>query len=265
MKKRLAISMFVILFVAAAMGGATMAWFTAEESTENVFTAGSLKFNLSEEMTSDSEVDDLVAPNVNPGDCYKKTLTITNEGTKTILLRMNLTEEDWQFDAEYLADNWEALGFDLDGADEGDLRAFGSEASYAEVSTILGDFEEDPLKRSDLEEELKAKGWIENTETGYWYYENAIEGVNESPEDLEFSFEICFDGEKMNNEYQKASFTVQINVEAIQASNNASGQSDWAVDSWYYDDGTAVEPGEDVDESGSNWAEWDPLGPGMQY
>jgi len=270
MNRKIMFSLVIIVMALALVIGGTFAWFTAVDEVTNTFVAGTVLFDLDEYMESDSavSVDQLTAPNVNPGDCYTKNFTIVNTGTKYILLRMNF-EEEWTFNAEFLSLNADALGFDLSEDDKITLFNYGTEATYAQVSSILGTFDENPVKWADIEAELIAEGWIYNSANEYWYHENALEGTfNDDAEgdELKFSFKVCFDGNEMENEYQGATYTLTIGVEAIQASNNASGLGGWEVDSWYFNNGDSEALGDpELNTTGENWSEWDPENDDMQY
>jgi predicted ribosomally synthesized peptide with SipW-like signal peptide len=86
-------------------------------------------------------------------------------------------------------------------------------------------------------------GWIYHN--GYWYYDGKI-APSAKVDFGDASFEICFDGPTMDNEFQGEFYTLTISFEAIQASNNAS-EPVWGVTSTY----DPVEP-----ESGTNWEDW---------
>lgn len=51
MKKKAIFSIMIILLAVAAIGGATMAWFTDTAEVENIFTAGTVKISVMETMT----------------------------------------------------------------------------------------------------------------------------------------------------------------------------------------------------------------------
>ena len=91
--------------------------------------------------------------------------------------------------------------------------------------------------------DTEVTGWIYHN--GYWYYDGKIAPGGQVDFD-DASFEICFDGPTMGNDFQEAVYTLTISFEAIQASNNASLEV-WGVDSVYL----PVDP-----ESGTNWNDW---------
>ncbi len=111
MKRRLLITALVIALTAALVGGGTMAWFSYKSiGAEAVFAAGTVIVDA-----------DFVQPvgfegtieNVNPGDCYCLEFEIENKGSKAVELRVTGTGT-WEFDWDYLEENWEGLCFSTD-------------------------------------------------------------------------------------------------------------------------------------------------------
>jgi len=86
MNKKVMLSVVIILLAVAAVGGATMAWFTDSETVENQFTAGTLIINA-EDGWRGLEGDNW--ENANPGDCKEKDFTVTNEGSKRMYVRFS--------------------------------------------------------------------------------------------------------------------------------------------------------------------------------
>lgn len=225
MKSKMMISLLIIAMAAAVIGGSTMAWFTAQSGDiENTFTAGTLMIDVDEDVNYDVTLN---MNNVNPGDCFEKEFNIENTGTKGALLRMELDEE-WVFDYGHLWNNWEALGFTelnpLNGGGEKPAAMSGAQwdAFVAYVEGLPN-----PVKWTELEAQLVAADWLKHTD-GYWYYNDKLASTST----LTFAFDVCFDGVKMTNPFQAVEYTLTINFEAIQASNNASGNL-WLVDSVY--------------------------------
>ena len=219
MKSRMLLSMLIIALVAAVIGGATMASFTAKVDVENEFTAGTVMITADEDVDA---TDDL--GNVNPGDCLRKVIDICNTGSKAILLRLQL-EGTWTFDEQWLSENWEALCFSDEPIPVTEI----GWATFFEGLVDPASF--------DL-----GAGWFYYE--GWWYYTG-------DPADAEacikLDFEVCFDLEDMGNHYQKATYELNTYIQAIQASNNASGLT-WGVDSLY-------DP-EEV-QSAQNWTGFD--------
>jgi len=230
MKKRGILSVLIIVLAVAAVGGATMAWFTDQsEPIANSFTAGTLILDV-REFFNEAEV--LNEENVNPGDCFLKRFEIYNSGTKHMLVRMNLTEK-WLFDVDYLEENWVNLGLGDDAGDVASIVATWTEPfdpadddGYGELTDVLNN----PVKWDDIEADLVAEGWLKHPTDGYWYYNGVL--APETQMALDFEFEVCFDGPGMGNAFQKVNYKLVVSFEAIQASNNASGDL-WEVDSLY--------------------------------
>ena len=86
MNKKVVLSVLVIVLAIAAVGGATMAWFTDAEELTNTFTAGTLIID------ADDEWRELIGEdwtNANPGDCKEKDFTVKNDGTKRMFVRFS--------------------------------------------------------------------------------------------------------------------------------------------------------------------------------
>ncbi len=230
MNRRTILSLAIILLAVASVGGATMAWFTDSKELTNTFSAGTLEIDGSDHWTGYDPGD--VWENVNPGDCKDKEFTIYNKGSKHALLR-----------------------FTWNGVWSGVKDAGGN--------PLTGD--------PDLVS-VKVTGWTSKvdpvTNIKWWYYDGKLDPSDPDdpgyPNDsyIEFTLEVCLAGAGTGNEYQGASFKLDFDFEAIQASNNASGDQ-WGVDSWYFaDDGVtpsdptnpAINP--DLDRSATNWAEF---------
>ncbi len=86
-RMKIFLSLVVIVLAVTLVGGATLAWFTAEtDPLENVFTAGTVEI----EAGGKSRV-----PNWNPGDIDEAKFCVTNTGSKKVNVRLNLTEAAW--------------------------------------------------------------------------------------------------------------------------------------------------------------------------
>lgn len=220
MKKKIILSILVILFVAAASLGATMAWFTSSVTLDNTFTAGTLIIG-GEDTWESLDGDDW--ENVNPGDCKGKEFTITNEGTKNALLR-------FKFDGSW-------------GEWENDMWA---EMADSDPDLVTISFNE-------------PSDWYLHTDGWYYYLDRMLPADDIDYEDLEFALKVCVDGPGTGNEYQGISYKLDFTFQAIQASNNASGglvaDGGWDVDSWYYLNAVPVAPDTaNLDRSADNWA-----------
>ncbi|HSW35192.1 MAG TPA: TasA family protein [Candidatus Limnocylindrales bacterium] len=187
MKKNILYSMLVIVVVLALSLGATMAWFTAEtDEIVNTFTAGTVLISADETSVTPAEF----VYNVNPGDCFEKVFTITNDGTKRMVIR---TEA-----AALITGGW----YDEDG----DPWAH-PVPDEPFVVTITVD----------------APGWEQDGD--YWYYTASTPthgaGVILPGDDVTIMIRVCFAGEEMDNEYQGKVFKMETVFEAVQASNFA--------------------------------------------
>jgi len=190
MKKRWILSMVIVILAVAAVGGATMAWFTDQsDPIENVFTAGTVEIEADEEIIGEG----INMDNWNPGDCVEKEFEITNKGTKRIVLRGIVTEQWYEFDGtEWVEWTPEPAG------------------SNAAKVTLVG------------------TGWTEDpADSGIWYYDGEIAGTYpDNPEASVFlRFRVCLDGPEADNQYQGKRYIMSVTFQAIQASH--SDEWDW--------------------------------------
>lgn len=86
MNRKIVLSLMVISLAFAAIGGATMAWFTDQVELENTFTTGTLIIDAEDQWRGTDGADWL---NANPGDCKEKDFTVTNKGSKRMYVRFN--------------------------------------------------------------------------------------------------------------------------------------------------------------------------------
>lgn len=185
MKKRNLMLGSALLLVVLLVAGGTFAWFTATtEPVVNEFTAGTVEIELIDIFDG--------APNVNPGDCYRKVIYVKNTGTKRAYIRL-------EADAVFEAVNGDILSNDV--------------LSYGINDPInWGPFNLLP-------------GW--EYEDGYFYYNRIVHPGYHTRPLLECN-RVCFDGEDMDNTYQGAELDITIKAEAIQATNGAI-QAEWGV------------------------------------
>lgn len=190
MKKKILLSTLIILVVLAASLGATMAWFTDQsDPIENVFTAGTVIINAEEEIIAEG----INIDNWNPGDCVEKEFTITNKGTKRIVLRGIVTEQWYEFDG----DNWI-------------------------------EWTPDPAESNAAKVTLVGTGWSEDPSgSGTWYYDSEIAGtyLDEEEASVKLRFRVCLDGPEADNQYQGKRYIMSVTFQAIQASH--SDEWDW--------------------------------------
>lgn len=81
---------------------------------------------------------------------------------------------------------------------------------------------------------LLNNGWVLHTD-GYYYYPKVLTPTGISPTGMTpfLINKICFDGEKMNNDYKGAGFTLTVEAESIEASNGAPTDKGWLFDPLY--------------------------------
>jgi predicted ribosomally synthesized peptide with SipW-like signal peptide len=196
MKSRMLISMLVIALAAAAIGGATMAWFTDEAEVPDVtFTAGTVIVNVDEDPVI-TTMEDRSIENVNPGDCATVCWNILNKGTKRAELRVKVdsgwvdpVQEEKQvvFFAPKPDSGWVMY------EDEDGLWLYYINGPVAPVAGTNGDDE------------------------------GVDEGEDESdePEGVKLCLVVGFDGPSMDNRYQGLSYSIGGTVYAVQATNGA--------------------------------------------
>lgn len=214
MKSRIFIITLVVALAAAFVGG-TMAWFTAKAEVENEFTAGTVMIDARETGVFKADVEVLL-DNVNPGDCYEKTIRICNEGSKNIVLRMQF-EDEWEFDVDYLMDNYYALCFSNDPKYE--PAEYDRAALEKAIENLI----------NPVYENITVEGWGFNVNDRWWYYEGAPLAGTDGDNDvvcIDVKITVCFDGDLMTNHFQQASYTLTTSIQALQASNEAS-ESVW--------------------------------------
>lgn len=182
MKKRNMIVGISILLIVLLIGGGTFAWFTAKtEAVTNEFTAGTVEIELIDKFDG--------APNVNPGDCYRKEIYVKNTGTKKAYIRI---KADAVFDNPALSTSVLRYGIN------------------------------DPINWGPIN---LLPGW--EFKDGYFYYNRIVlPGYHTRP--LLESNRVGFDGPSMDDDYQGAKLDIKIQAEAIQATNGAI-QAEWGV------------------------------------
>ncbi len=229
MNKRTILSLAIILLAFAAIGGATMAWFTDTATTNNYFTAGELSIGAVDEwkVTKFGGGDEvaIVWDNANPGECQIKEFEITNKGNKKVYIRFNhvghwVVESDDPLNPWIIADGvnnklpkWDEYGnAPVDGPDH-------------DLVTI---------------KPVDANLWTELTigDDTYWYYNGVIDSDTENNK-LVFEFYVCLDGPDTTNHYQTATYKLDFDFYAIQTTHYASfdlwdaGYYDSAPKGWY--------------------------------
>lgn len=92
MKKKIATGALLVAFGATAVTGATLAYFTDNDSKENVFTVGNVNIELTEPNWEGSGSKD--APEVYPGEPLKKDPTVENVGANPCFVRVTVSGLD---------------------------------------------------------------------------------------------------------------------------------------------------------------------------
>lgn len=192
--------MLSITVCIALIGGATMAWFTNKaELDANAFTAGTVEISADGGVVSNNEKIE----NVNPGDCFKLEWDIENVGTKKIQLRAIIN----------------AKWIDTD------------EVKFSEDNILIL-----PQKGSKwvFYQPEDKKG--PNKPIYAYYLGGPIDGTYGKEEGEEndianLELVLYFDGERTTNKYQGASFEIDVDFEAVQASNGAPSAV-WGNDGW---------------------------------
>lgn len=174
MKKRKWMLGSAMILALILVAGGTLAWFTATaDPVKNEFTAGTVEIKLIDQFDG--------APNVNPGDCYKKVIAVCNTGTKKAYIRIKA-------DAVF------------DGGQSIDVLSYGinSAINWGPINLL--------------------PGW---EQIGEYFYYNRIVHPGYYTRPLLKCNRVCFNGPLMDNEYQGAELDITINAEAIQATNGA--------------------------------------------
>ncbi len=226
MKRSIVVSLLIIVLAVAALGGGTLAWFTASaEIKDNVFTAGTLEIGAGESWDEDFKVE-----NWNPGDCTEKKVELAVKGSKRAFIRVLITEK-WSFPKE-----------------EGSPEVVTTyERDAANVSWSVGEVSW-PGEPAEWQMMITEDGT-------YWYYKGMFdpdqseEGgrTPDGPEKVTVLSKVCLAGADTDNEYQGATYTLGMNFEAIQVTNEAVNDA-WGV----YWDSTQNKWVEVEDENGED-------------
>lgn len=201
MNRKLLMSIAIIILAYAAVGGATMAWFTAQSAPiNNVFTAGTVKISAGEKV---SDAHRLLMANWNPGDCVDKVFTITNNGTKRIVIRTDAKVS--------LSGQW----YDADGTTLWTPPIIYDDASPAKVVQ--------PVTITVLEKGTNVDEWT--LVDDYWYYNGVIDANTGT---AKMTLRVCLNGPYLKNDFQGKVFKLTTTFEAIQSSNFAP-YSEWGV------------------------------------
>lgn len=211
MNRKIWTSLLLIGLALAAIVGGTLAWFTSQATIEpNVFTAGTLEIDANETWAYGE--DGLT--NWNPGDCTEKEITVEVTGTKRAFIRVQLNEE-WK---------------DVDVVGGVDRNGVYNERNAPNVNWWIG---EDAWPGNPEEWQMITTGTGEGEAT-YWYYKGMFDPNEvDGPKKVTVLSKVCLDGAGTGNEFQGATYTLAMDFEAIQVTNEAVNDA-WGV----YWDGT---------------------------
>ncbi len=220
MNRQIVTSILIIILALTAITGGTLAWFTAEaEIPQNIFDAGTVVIEAGETGNYTG-----TTTNWNPGDQDEKNVWVEIKGSKTIYLRAAITES-WQFNEDH---------YNNYAPDYGDWDSQELKLTFDRGA----DYNNDPLLNNvpnkvewfykDGDEELQP--WPHNHWQylgGFWYYIGPDDGVLNN-EELTFLSAVGLKGAETGNEYQGATYTIDIRFEAIQTTHGAKHDA-WGV------------------------------------
>ncbi len=271
MDKRIFTSVLIILMALAAMGGATLAWFTAEVSIDNnVFTAGTVLIEADETVPTTPDFYD----NWNPGDCSEKEFKITNAGTKDIYVRAKFTARWEPKNLSELSPEDKEEFLELIDFTEEEWDTFWEEDNegWLDIINVLIKYQDGEDGWVFIEDDDDMNPWLVKDDDGnywltaYYYYKGKLDGEygNTDGGFAEFKINVCLSGPLTDNYYQGATFTLGTTFEAIQASHEAAFEK-WDVGfvggTWvpvsYNDDDNRWETNEEVNASYWYWDEDD--------
>lgn len=200
MKKKMLFMILSIAVSVALIGGATLAWFTNEADLDPTeFTAGTVEISADGGVVSNQEK----IKNVNPGDCFKLEWDIENVGTKKIELRAIINA------------HWvdEELDYNLNEKNIYIVPQNGSDWVFYQ-----------PEDKQGPSRPIYA-----------YYMGGSIDGTYGSEDNLggssNLELVLYFDGPSTGNKYQGVDFTLDVDFEAVQASNDAPSAV-WGEEGW---------------------------------
>ncbi|MBB6630951.1 TasA family protein [Clostridium algidicarnis] len=188
MKKKLIASLSVVTISVALIAGGTLAWFTGNAKTDAKFKAGTVVVGIKQgEKDVNGEKLELIK-NWNPGDSNVFDFDVPNLGTKRAYVRVKVTKM-----------NWDNMG-----------EMIGNVKLSPDSNWVMG--------------ETKTNEGQEHT---YYYYKEILDGSKDkdgndmTAEKALMKLKVELDGEGTGNDYQGDTFNMKLDVEAIQASNDA--------------------------------------------
>lgn len=203
-KKKGALLISALALIAVIVVGGTLAYFTSQDTAQNVFTVGKVKGELTETSTENPEEG-------------------IQAGTKT--------DDGYSYDKVMPGDKWskEPVVSITDDSEPAYVRV------HMEVKGIDGATIPDDVKARILSDECLDIGadWVKGVD-GAYYYQGILSNPDNAVTTPLFTV-VTFDGSKWGNELNGLSFTIDLTADIIQADNfdsnlghNAAGQ----IDSW---------------------------------
>lgn len=205
-KKKLTVMVTSLALVGLIGVGASLAYFTDQDSATNIITMGHVDIDLTEPNypggTTGGEIE-----NVKPGDQITKDPTITvQQGSENSYVRAKITVE----------------GLDEEHANL--LLAKNENGSYMYL-------------------DINTNDWLESTD-GYFYYVgdagNGKDGVLKAGQSVELFTTVTIPGLGWGNEMADKSFSILVSAEAIQAANFEPSTNN-GVYGWF-ENGTSITP-----------------------
>ena len=209
MDKRVWTSLLVIGLAVLAIGGGTLAWFTAQAFIEpNEFTAGTVKIKTGESWDEEYKVE-----NWNPGDCTDKEITVEVTGSKRAYLRVHISER-WVLQDEGSELNGVWYNREVPNVDWKVCREEGGEQ-------VCCDWPNDEWQMLKIGEGDNSKE--------YFFYNGMLDPDDpEGPKKITVISKVCLNGEETGNNYQGATYTLKMEFEAVQVTHEAVF-SEWGV------------------------------------
>lgn len=200
MKKRIFIAAVLVLVISLAAYG-TMAYLTAKETAHNIITAGSIQVELLDktqpERTAGMEEDFSQWPDFTA--VYPNGMAIMpgTEASKLVAVKK----------LEGSADCWVRVRI-MD-------------------RMVLADGSLRELSANEVGMDLDLTHWIESAD-GWYYYRTPL--TSENPTTAPLFTTVSFSAQGMGNEYQGASYSIEIEAQAVQSDHNTPSGDSWTVD-----------------------------------
>lgn len=190
----------------AALGvGATLAYFTDQESATNVITMGHADIDIDEpNFDPDKEIED-----VKPGDVITKdpTVTVTTDSVD-VYVRFKITFTG---------------------------------LTQTQVNDLMSKKDDGTYKYLDINPRFWREEVNTNEAYSYYFYYTLGSGVLTAGDQVKL-FDTVTIPEKWGNEIAGETFNIVVGADAVQADNFTPGVNADGVYGWYYSDGTVVTP-----------------------